>query len=304
MAPAQHTGPQHPGPQYPGRQCGEPRPAPAAGPPGGGWPEGTLLAELRRDGSPAALAAERAVLRLGTRRAHGHGETLILDRDLGGFVLLLLTGFAKATVEDTGGAPALLDIRAYGDVVGEAAALDDRPRSATVTAAGPVTLRRISQADWLHWLGGHAAAGLALSRCLVHRGRVTTRRLVGLVSEPVVHRLAHHLADLAGRYGTAGPRGAGLTVRPRLTQAELAALVGAGERRVHHALHELAGHGLIRLGRRRTTVLSLPGLLAVAAGAEPGTGPDGPERDPDGPGADRPRRGLSGPGARPPAARP
>ncbi|MFB7471046.1 Crp/Fnr family transcriptional regulator [Kitasatospora sp. NPDC056184] len=248
----------------------------------GGWPEGTLLAELRRDGSPAALAAERAVLRLGTRRAHGHGETLILDRDLGGFVLLLLTGFAKATVEDTAGAAALLDVRAYGDVVGEAAALDGQPRSATVTAAGPVTVRRISQPEWLHWLGTHAPAGIALSRCLVHRGRATTRRLVGLASEPVLNRLARQLADLAGRYGTAGPRGVGITLRPRLTQAELAALTGAGERRVHHALHELAGLGLLRLGRRSTTVLSLPGLLELADGA-----------------AD-----LSGPGARPPAARP
>ncbi|MFE7559127.1 Crp/Fnr family transcriptional regulator [Kitasatospora sp. NPDC057500] len=245
------------------------------------WPEGTLLAELRRDGSPAALAAEQAVLRLGTRRSHGHGETLILDRDLGGFVLLLMAGFAKATVEDTAGATALLDVRAYGDVVGEAAALDGRPRSATVTAAGPVTVRRISQPDWLHWLGAHAPAGIALSRCLVHRGRTTTRRLVGLASEPVQRRLARQLADLALRYGTAGPRGVGITVRPRLTQAELAALTGAGERRVHHALHELAGLGLIRLGRRSTTVLSLPGLLELAGEDE----------------------GFSGPGARPPAAR-
>ncbi|MFB6888844.1 Crp/Fnr family transcriptional regulator [Kitasatospora sp. NPDC056327] len=252
----------------------------------GSWPAGTLLAELRRDGSPAALAAEQAVLRLGTRRAHDRGETLILGRDLGGFVLLLLSGFTKATVEDTGGTTALLDIRAYGDVVGETAALDGLPRSATVTAAGPVTVRRISQADWLHWLGTHPTAGIALCRCLVHRGRVTTRRLVGLASEPVVTRLAERLADLARRYGTPAPGGVGITVRPGLSQAELADLTGAGERRVHAALHELAALGLVRPGRRSTVVLSLPGLLAVAAGERPG--PAG--------------RTVSGPGARPPGA--
>ncbi|MFE7189717.1 Crp/Fnr family transcriptional regulator [Kitasatospora sp. NPDC057541] len=238
-------------------------------PPARGWPAGTLLAELRRDGSPAAFAAEQDVLRLGTRRSHGPDETLILDQDRGGFVLLLLTGFAKATVEDAAGTPVLLDVRAYGDVVGEAAALDGRPRSATVTAAGPVTVRRIAQPEWLRWLGTHPVAGIALSRCLVHRGRTTTRRLVGLASEQVVNRLAHDLADLAQRYGTTGPRGVGITIHPRLTQVELGAMIGAGERRVHHALHELADRGLLRLGRRSTTVLSLPGLLEVAGG-EPG----------------------------------
>ncbi|MET9398123.1 Crp/Fnr family transcriptional regulator [Kitasatospora sp. NPDC002965] len=282
MRPAQPTAPNHhpdhhhanPHRQDPRQPDPTTRPGPpavrppAARPPARGWPEGTLLAELRRDGSPAALAAEQDILRLGTRRVHGHDETLILDQDHGRFVLLLLDGFAKATVEDTAGTPVLLDVRAYGDIVGEAAALDDRPRSATVSAAGPVTVRRISQPDWLHWLGTHPVAGIALSRCLVNRSRTATRRLVGLASEQVVNRLAHDLADLAQRYGSAGPRG--ITIRPRLTQVELGALIGAGERRVHHALHELADRGLLRLGRRSTVVLSLPGLLAVAAEGEPG----------------------------------
>ncbi|PJE99530.1 Crp/Fnr family transcriptional regulator [Streptomyces carminius] len=228
---------------------------------GGGWAAGTLLAELERTeagpSGPARLALERA----GTARVCARDELMYLSGAPGTFVVLLLDGFAKITTADAEGLPLLVDVRAPGDVVGETSAFDGGPRSATVTAAQQMLVRRISQEEWLRWVAGHPAAAPAVHRTLAHRHRTAIRR-TRLVRGPVVARLARAVLDLVERYGTPGPDG--LVVRPALTQAEWSGLVGARERRVHHALRELSEAGVITSGRRRITVRSVPGLREIA----------------------------------------
>ena len=69
------------------------------------------------------------------------GLVLIREGDPGTAVYLLLAGSVKVTgATDEGGS--LLAIRVGGDLVGELAVLDGRPRVATVTTPGPVLSRR------------------------------------------------------------------------------------------------------------------------------------------------------------------
>ncbi|MFE9771730.1 Crp/Fnr family transcriptional regulator [Streptomyces sp. NPDC005931] len=223
----------------------------------GPWPHGTFLAELA--GSPEVA---KALLSLGTPRSYEAGEHLLIEGLRETFVLLLLDGVTKITTTADDGNTALLAIRIGGDLVGEFATFDNRPRSANVTAAGAVTARRIGQRDFLECLDGNPAAALAVSRMLVRKNRWSVRRRGDFGGCPVGTRVARVLLDLVQDYGE--PQHGGVLVGPRLTQAELAGLVGARERRVHHALGELAGRGVIQVGYGRTTVLSVAGLRRAA----------------------------------------
>ncbi|MER6131244.1 Crp/Fnr family transcriptional regulator [Streptomyces sp. NPDC001815] len=206
--------------------------------------------------------ARSALLRAGTARTYDAGEIMLLEGATDTFVLVLLNGFAKVTTTDDQGATALVDIRAAGDVMGETAAFDNEPRSATVTAAEPVSVRRISQDEWLGWLA-RQAAGMAVSRTLAHRSRTAVRRRTQFTRGPVIVRLCRAVLDLTEQYGARTTEG--LSVRPGLTHAEWGEFIGARERRVQHALQELRAEGAVSYGRCRLTVHSVPALRRIAA---------------------------------------
>ncbi|MFE3507688.1 Crp/Fnr family transcriptional regulator [Streptomyces sp. NPDC059155] len=226
------------------------------------WAVGSLLHELAQSG-PGGVEARLALERCGTARVYARGETMLFAHARDTFVLLMLDGFAKVTLTDASGAPVLIDVRAAGDVVGETAAFDGGPRSATVTAAQSLHARRISQEEWLQWATGNPAAARAVMRNQTHRGRTASRRRQDFVSGPVIARMARAALDLAEQYGTRERDG--LRVRPGLTQAEWGGFIGAKERRVHHALHELADAGVITFGRCRLVIRSVPRLREYAA---------------------------------------
>ncbi|MGX1884788.1 Crp/Fnr family transcriptional regulator [Streptomyces sp. NPDC055287] len=226
------------------------------------WPHGTFLAELA-----GSSDAAKTLLSLGTPRSYGAGETLLAEGLHETFVLLLLGGVTKVTEVTENGDTALLAVRIGGDLVGEFAAFDNRPRSATVTAAGRVTARRIGQQDFLGCLDRHPTAALAVSRMLVRKNRWSVRRRGDFSGCPVATRVARVLVDLVEDYGQ--PLRGHVLIGPRLTQAEIAGLVGAKERRVHDVLGALAEQGVIEVGYSRVTVLSSTGLRDAARLSEP-----------------------------------
>ncbi|RST15215.1 Crp/Fnr family transcriptional regulator [Streptomyces sp. WAC05374] len=232
-------------------------------PVGGVYPRGTLLWELDgvTDGE-GADAARAALMRTGTGHTYEAGEIMLLAGATDTFVLVLLSGFAKVTTTDGRDAAVLVDIRAGGDVVGETAAFDNEPRSATVTAFEKVRARRISQDEWLGWMARHRAAGLAVSRSLAHRSRTAVRRRTQFTRGPVIARLCRAVLDLTEQYGVRTPEG--LSVRPGLTHAEWGELIGARERRVQHALQELRTAEAVSYGRCRLTVRSVSALRSIA----------------------------------------
>ncbi|MFD3374510.1 MULTISPECIES: Crp/Fnr family transcriptional regulator [unclassified Streptomyces] len=236
------------------------RPAPA------GCPRGTLLSELNGAAGTdpvSAVHARSALLQAGTARSYEAGEIMLLEGATDTFVLVLLNGFAKVTTTDDQGVTFLVDIRAAGDVLGETAAFDNEPRSATVTAAERVSVRRISQDEWLGWLARYPAAGLAVSRSMAHRSRTAVRRRTQFTRGPVIARLCRAVLDLTEQYGARTPEG--LSVRPGLTHAEWGEFIGARERRVQHALQELRTARAVSYGRCRLTVHSVPALRTIAA---------------------------------------
>jgi CRP/FNR family transcriptional regulator, cyclic AMP receptor protein len=74
----------------------------------------------------------------GRRAFYGAGVTLFHHGDDAGSVIVLMAGRAKVASLSSAGREVIVAVRGPGDLVGELSAIDDEPRSATVTMLEPV----------------------------------------------------------------------------------------------------------------------------------------------------------------------
>ncbi|MBU2667163.1 Crp/Fnr family transcriptional regulator [Actinoplanes bogorensis] len=205
------------------------------------WPPGTLLGDCEP-------GVARRLTTLGTLIHRTGPAVLIRVDDPGDHSYLLLSGVVKVTVPTTAGGTALLAVRVGGELVGELAALDGRPRSATVTSAGPITARVIAAPDLQRLIAADAPARNAIIGSVVSRLRDEISRRADFSGADVPTRVARVLLALAERYGQDGPTGT--LIRPALAQPELATLVDASEPTVQRALRGLREAGLLSNGYR------------------------------------------------------
>ncbi|MFJ9664453.1 Crp/Fnr family transcriptional regulator [Streptomyces sp. NPDC101219] len=219
------------------------------------WPAGSLLGRL-------APPAREEMLDLGVEVGFEAGQVLLSEGAHDRHVLLLLSGFAKVTARVENGETSLLAVRVGGDTVGEMAAMDGAPRSATVTACGTITALVLQPAALRALLMRRPEIGIALTGIVADRLRWANRRRLDFRGYPVKVRLARLLVELATTYGH--PVDGGAVLGCRLTQPELAALTGAAETTVHKGLRELRDEGLLETGYGSTVIRDLPRLRRIA----------------------------------------
>ncbi|MFI1912409.1 Crp/Fnr family transcriptional regulator [Nocardia sp. NPDC020380] len=215
------------------------------------WPASSLLGGL-------SLSLRERMLTLGVRVWFPADRVLMRESEESTFVLILLDGVVKATGHTNDGREALLAVRMGGDLVGEFAGVDGRPRSATVTTCGPLVARTVTRADFLDCLRREPAIALAVNEAIVTKLRVANSRRIDFTGCDVATRLARVLHQIAMTYGE--PVGAGAVIRWPLTQPELATLSGAAEPTVHKALRGLRESGAISTGYRSIRIEDM-GLL-------------------------------------------
>lgn len=218
------------------------------------WPAGSLLASL-------STASRDRFLRLGSLVQYPAGKTLIREGDYSRFVVVILDGVVKVTGHVSGGRDALLSIRMSGDVVGEFAALDEGPRSASVVTCGAVVARTIKGSEFLDCLRRDPDLSRAVSKSVVAKTRAADARRIDFREGSMQLRLYRVLYEIAVTYGTA--TGNRSVIRWPLTQPELASLASAAEPSVHRVLRDLRTQGIIATGYRRITVLDLARLHAL-----------------------------------------
>ncbi|MET9107027.1 Crp/Fnr family transcriptional regulator [Streptomyces zhihengii] len=219
------------------------------------WPARSLLGLL-------SVPARRELLGLGARKRFEAGAVMLREGMDDEHVLLLLSGFAKVTATVENGESSLLAVRAAGDPVGEMAAMTGAPRSATVTACGPLLARVLPSAALRGLLLTVPEVSVALAGIVADRLRWANRRRLDFRGYPAKVRLARLLVELAASYGASGP--GGTVIGCRLTQPELAALAGVAETTVHKVLRELREEDLLETGYRSTVILDLPRLRRLA----------------------------------------
>jgi CRP-like cAMP-binding protein len=160
----------------------------------------------------------------------------------------------KVVVHGHDGSESLLSVRGPGAIVGELAGIDDSPRLATALALDPVTAQVLQAVEFQEFVESHPMAAVVLLRVLVGRLREADRRRVEFGALDTSRRLAQLLADLAQDDPVV-----------RLSQHELARMIGASRESVARALSTLRAERAVATGRRTVTVLD-PARLHDLAG--------------------------------------
>ncbi|MFD6310083.1 Crp/Fnr family transcriptional regulator [Streptomyces nigra] len=205
--------------------------------------------------------ADRAhLLALGVPVRHPADRVLMREAERTDHVLILLDGLVKVTGHADDDRAALLAVRMRGDLLGELAALDGGPRSATVTTCGPVGTRTVSRAEFLRCLRERPGIAHAVHQSVVAKLRAANAHRVNFVGCDAATRLARVLHHLVMTYGERD--GDGAVLRWPITQPELATLAGASEPSVQKALRRLRNDGVITTGYRSIRVDSLARLTA------------------------------------------
>lgn len=181
-------------------------------------------------------------------------DVLLRQGDTTEHVHVLLAGCVKVVRSESDGGRTILTLRAAGDVVGDLAAVDLQPRLATVTALTTTVTRLLTGAQFRQLLTRPAFA-TGFASYTVSRLRSSAAQHTALAVLPVRERLARALIQLDQE----GRRADG---RPaiRLSQAELAELIGASRNAVVAELAALRGAGIVVTGRREITIVD-PGAL-------------------------------------------
>ena len=195
-------------------------------------------------------------------RRYRRGEVIFLEGDAGSSLCIIAVGRVRIVLSGADGREVVLNVYGPGDFFGEFALLDGEPRSADAIAQEPCLLYWLTRDDFLAFLESHPRAASTLLAVLSRRLRHTTRVVQDAAFRDVPARLARVVLDLVTTRGR--PHGDRVLVDGRLTQSELASMVGASRETVNKALRGFERSGLLRHERGVITVMQPEQLRARA----------------------------------------
>jgi CRP/FNR family transcriptional regulator, cyclic AMP receptor protein len=211
-------------------------------------------AVLRQPPLLAGLPPESAaILEHGARkRSFRSGEIIFHKGDPGNSMFLIIAGQVKIVLPAEGGDEVLLGVLDGGEWFGELSIIDGHPRSATIVATEPTETLMVHRDDFIRAVHAHPNVALDLLQVLARRLRETDQIVQDATLLDVPGRIAKKLLALADAYGVEGATGT--VIGMRLTQAELATMVGATRESVNKHLRAYQARGIIAVDRKRITI--------------------------------------------------
>jgi len=182
------------------------------------------------------------------QRSLNRGHFLCHQGEPGDRLFVIATGAVKVVLAAESGDEVLLATMGPYESLGELAVLDGAPRSASVVAIEPMTALLLSRSVLIDVMSRHPAVLDAMLRSLGTLVRRLTEQTGDFVFLDLGGRVAKVLLTLSQAQSPARP-GAGrphaVELDLRLSQSELASMVGASRPAVNRALHLLATRGWI-----------------------------------------------------------
>ena len=182
------------------------------------------------------------------RRTFPAGTNVITAEEPGGGTYIILSGTAKVYVTHTDGTEVILAILGPDEIVGEMSVADSLGRSASVLTLEESTLLWMDRKAFLSGMEEVPAIARNLVGILSRRLRLADTHTRSLAALDVHGRVAAQILAFAREYGEPLPDG-GVLIPLRLTQTELAGLVGASRVRVNQALGYYRKQGSISLDK-------------------------------------------------------
>ncbi|HZT08457.1 MAG TPA: Crp/Fnr family transcriptional regulator [Chloroflexota bacterium] len=186
------------------------------------------------------------------KRSFRRGEVIFHKGDPGTSMYLIVEGQVKIVLPSDTGDEALLGVLDVGDFFGELSLIDGQPRSATIVATEPTDTIVLHRDEFLRVIRANPNVAIDMLRVLARRLRETDEFVEDAVFLDVPGRLAKKLLELADAYGAT--RADGTVIGLRLTQAELANMVGATRESVNKHLRSYRSRGIIDVDRQRIVI--------------------------------------------------
>jgi CRP/FNR family cyclic AMP-dependent transcriptional regulator len=190
-------------------------------------------------------------------------ETLFHKGDTGNQLYGVLSGRLKVLATSSEGKEVVFSLSGPGDVIGEVALMDSEPRSATVAALEPSELLTLHRRDLLPFLERHPKVAIHMASVMAQRVRALSQHTEEAQFMPLHSRMAKKLLRLSEVYGKESADG-GVDIDIRLSQQDLADLVGTTRESVNKQLRTWEEQGLVRLKRARIAVLDEDALSEIS----------------------------------------
>ena len=207
---------------------------------------------------PAAALEQLA--RNSLPRKYRRGQVLCNEGDPGESIYILEDGQLRVTQWTPAGDEAVLAVVEAPAAVGELSLLDGSPRSATLTAVGPVRVRLIPRKAFMSLIQEQPQIVPGLLATLATLIRRANARQVDLLTLDVPGRLAKWMIERAERIGA--PVGQGVQVDLARSQGELAAEIGTTRPTLNRALRGFEEQGIIATDGSLVTILEMEKLVA------------------------------------------
>ncbi len=217
--------------------------------------------DLFRSASAATLSRVTEKMR---DKHYAAGQLLFSRGDQGNRLFYIISGRVRLSVVTEDGRELAFRQAAAGEIIGEVALLDGGARSADATALDALTVMTLDRPEALDLIASDPGMVTAVIAFLCRRVRDTSQQLENIALFPIEVRLARFFLILArAKNGVDTPK---VLVEPRMSQSELALLIGASRPKVNAAIGQLEESGALK--RQGDGFMCNTRLLGDIAGAE------------------------------------
>jgi CRP/FNR family cyclic AMP-dependent transcriptional regulator len=183
-----------------------------------------------------STAQLEAIVPLLRRKNYPARYVLMSQQELGDVIYLLIRGTVKVYIERPLTADVILAICGAGEVLGELNAIDEMGHTANVETLEPSTLFVVNRHEFRQCLDTMPQLTLNIASNTIRRLRTATMQIQSLARQDVYSRVACQLVSFAEQYGEPCSDGT-IFIPLRLTQSNLADLIGASRVRVNQVLN-------------------------------------------------------------------
>ena len=183
---------------------------------------------------------------------HRAGDIIFAKGSPGRSMMAVAEGSIRISSTASPGREVVLAIMHAGDVFGEIALLDGGERTADAIAMTDCEILIIDHRDFIPFLEKRGDLCVKLLRILCRRLRQTDEQVEAALFERLEGRVAKALIRLAA--GEEDTRRHNAPIRLRVSQQELAGMVGASRESVNKQLHVWQRGGFLELGKRQIVI--------------------------------------------------
>ncbi|MBF8261594.1 MAG: Crp/Fnr family transcriptional regulator [candidate division NC10 bacterium] len=196
------------------------------------------------------------------RRRYPAGQALFHMGDEGGSLHLIERGRVKITIPSSSGEELILAIRSAGDLLGELSLFDGKSRSATVLALEETVTLCLRRDDLLALMRKRFDVVEKILEVLARKIRETDMLLADVHFLDITSRLAKKILDLGDTFGIR--EGGQVRIGVKITQKDLASMIGATRESINKQLKSLRDQGLVRISGGTIEILNRERLVQKA----------------------------------------